>query len=393
MSESLLFGMVLTAIAVGYVLGRWDRKKRQQRVKDRLSKEYFIGLNYLLNEQTDEAIDIFIKALEINPDSHEAFETCIALGRLFCRRGEVQRAIQIHQSLLARPSLNRKQSLQVQLELARDYLSAGVLDRAESLFLEVVKSGHDLKYTALQALVEIYQQEKEWEEAINIADQLVSYDGQRYITLLAHFCCEQAELCIRRQDYSAAKQAIKRAMKYDKCCARAYLILGRLEFEQENYKEAIKVLQQIFHQDPDFISESVPLLIECDQKAKTLFGINGYLSKCLKEYPSISVVLALAQTIREKEGDKAAGKFIAEQLVQRPSLRGLNALIDLHIANTEGKAKKNLGLLRELTERLVENKPIYRCHHCGFAGKELHWLCPSCHQWGKVKPIRGIEGQ
>lgn len=376
-------------------MGRRDKRKKIRKSKERLSKEYFIGLNYLLNEQTNEAIDTFIKALETNPDSQETFDTCIALGRLFCKRGEVDRAIRVHQSLLARPSLTKKQSAVVQLELSRDYYSAGLLDRAEGLLKQLVEMHAVFPVEALELLLAIYQQEKEWFLAIEIVEKLLKNNVAGYSVLISHFYCELAEEQVAKSNVVNAKQYLKQALKYDKQCVRVSLILGKLEFKQGNLKESLKALQKIYNQDPAYISESVPLLndLYADQSGVVQKSVNSYLQKCLKDYPSVAIVLILAKDMENRQGAKEAGRFIAEQLARRPSLKGLNQLIDIHIGIAEGKSKKNLGLLRELTRKLSDGKPLYRCINCGFSGQELHWQCPSCQHWGEVKPIHGVEGQ
>ncbi|MDE1462292.1 lipopolysaccharide assembly protein LapB [Spartinivicinus poritis] len=395
MNDTVYLVGFFCAIAIGFWLGRRDKRKKVRKSKERLSKEYFIGLNYLLNEQTNEAIDTFIKALETNPDSQETFDTCIALGRLFCKRGEVDRAIRVHQSLLARPSLTKKQSLMVQLELSRDYYSAGLLDRSEGLLTQLVEVNAGFQVEALELLLAIYQQEKEWLLAIEIGKKLLKNNVVSYSNLVAHFYCELAEEQVAKSNTTEGREYLKQALKYNKQCVRASLVLGKLEYSQGNLKESLKALQKIYNQDPNYISESVPLLEELrlEQSGSVQKSVNSYLQKCLKDYPSVAIVLSLAKEIEMKQGAKDAGKFIAEQLARRPSLRGLNQLIDIHIGIAEGKSKKNLGLLRELTRKLSDGKPLYRCINCGFSGQELHWQCPSCQHWGEVKPIHGVEGQ
>ena len=391
MFDPLLLALVMVSIAVGFFLGyRQHKQYHRQFQNSSLNSEYFVGLNYLLNEQTDEAIESFISALEINSDT---VETYIVLGRLFRRRGELEKAIQVHQDLLARPSLTREQSLRVQLELAHNYIKAGLLDRGESLLEGMLKTPWSGADESVKLLLSVYEQEKEWQKAIEIIRQAQGVDTSQYNLQLAHYYCELAEMALDRHGVLAARKSLRLAFARDRNSVRATLILGRLECSLKNYRESIRVLKRIYQQNPVFISESIPLLERSCEVLSSSRELSVYLGKCLREYSSAAVVLASARLIARQQGEKEAGRFIAEQIVKRPSLKGLNALIDLNIENSEGRPRQNLVLLRELMGRLLATKPVYRCNHCGFEGKALHWCCPQCHDWGKTEPIMGIEGE
>lgn len=393
MDNWLLYLLILAAIAIGWWLGRRERKNQTTTDQQKLSRDYFQGLNYLLNEQPDRAISTFIQALEVNSDT---IETHLALGSLLRRRGEVDKAVSVHQNLLARPQLNRATSLYVQLELARDYLLAGLLDRAEKLLLDLIEESGEAREPGLKLLLEIYQQERDWERAIEVASKLPSKgsDGFEVKRSLAHLYCELSQVALEAGDYSLAKQQILRAFAHDNNCVRASLLRGRVEYQLGHMKDAIKALKKIRLQNGTFVPESLDLLIKCYQqgggKQKEL---RDYLHQCLHETPAISVVFTLAKSIRADQGDEAVARFISDHLKKNPTIRGLTQLIDLHIDNAHGIARENLAILRSFTEALVADKPVYQCEECGFAGKKLHWLCPSCKKWGSVIPIYGLEGE
>ncbi len=351
-------------------------------------QDYLTGLNYLLNEQPDKAVDIFIKMLEVDS---ETVETHLALGNLFRRRGEVDRAIRIHQNLIARPNLEKSQRVQAMLALGRDYMLAGVLDRAERLFLEVIDAGiyaaDSLKY-----LLDIYEQEKDWEKCISIAQKIEVTLGDSMRSVIAHYYCELA-----LEDYSVVNDEqrfryLKRALNVDKKCVRAVLIAGSWEAEEGNYKAAIRSYKKVKEQDPDYLSEAIPPLITCYQKIGQEAQLIQYLRSCLDEHPRISIVLVLSERLKHWQSEAVAADFVAEQLRVRPSIRGLKQLIELQISLSEGSAKEKLSLLKQLTEQLIKEKPVYRCGNCGFSGKVLHWQCPGCKLWNVVKPIHGLEG-
>jgi len=352
-------------------------------------KEYFVGLNYLLNEQPDKAVDVFIKLLEADSDT---VETHLALGSLFRRRGEADRAIRIHQNLIARPQLTPSQRMDALMALGRDYMSAGVLDRAERIFLEAAENRQPYQIAGLENLIDIYQQEKAWQRCIDTAKKLESITGKSMNKVVAHYYCECVEIAIEQNRYEDAYQLLKNALNADKDSVRASLLLGRLETDQKRYKNAIKAYKKVKLQDPDYLSEAVEPLMTCYQMLGNEEECIEYFQEVMREYPRVSILFILASHIRKKQSIEEALDFVADQLAKNPSVKGLNQLITWHLETTYGKVRSKLQMLYEITAKLVQNKPIYRCMQCGYAGKHLHWLCPSCKGWSTMKPIHGLEG-
>lgn len=396
MADSWLFIVIVLAIFIGWLLGR--RSASGGRSAGARPSQYYQGLNYLLNDQPDGALDSFIEGLEVNS---ETLETHIAVGNLMRKKGEVDRAIRIHQNLLSRPSLPRAHLHQAHLELARDYISAGLLDRAERLLKDLIAESADSRDVAMRHLLEIYQAEKEWQQAIDTAQKLVPRRfflkssqpaDDALMIALSHYCCEMAEQLLARNDYHQARSRLKQAINYDKNCVRASLLLADIEFRTGHYSHCLKALRKVRQQDPVFLPETAPLFKQCFNKMGREGAFQEEMQQHLQVYPSTSIVLAVAADLQGQEGDAAAAKFIGEALKRRPSLKGLAKLVNLHIANSNGQARENLTILQILLEQLVQDKPQYQCHHCGFSGKRLHWLCPSCKTWGQVKAIRGAEG-
>lgn len=390
MPDIALLGLILAAIVIGYFLGWRDQKRRRVDSFGQLSKDYFVGLNYLINEQTDEAIDVFIKALDINNDT---VDTYLALGNLFSKRGDVEKSIRIHQDLLARPSLTSTQSFQVQLALAHNYFSAGLLDRAEAILIDLGRQSHGLRDQALQQLMRVYEQEREWDKAAEVAERLRRTRGDYVGVILAHYYCELSEMALRQNDRVMARRLIRQAFARDKNSVRASLLLGQMEFDEGSYKEAIKVLQRISVQDISFIPLSLPLLEKAFEHTGSLRGLGSYLGRCLNERPGTAVIIAMTHLLIRESGESQAVNFLTTQLDRHPTLRGVNQLIDLR-RRFQGDLPDNiLSLIHRLTERIVELKPVFSCGRCGFSGKEMHWQCPRCHHWGSVRPIQGFEGE
>ncbi|MFT5481444.1 MAG: lipopolysaccharide biosynthesis regulator YciM [Halieaceae bacterium] len=399
MSDLALFLLIFSAVGTGWWLGRRTTAQTAG-VGDSidLPSKYYKGLNYLLDDQPDGAIDAFIEALEVNSDT---FETHIALGNLLRRKGEVDRAIRIHQNLLARPGVPARQLHQAHLELARDYISAGLLDRAEQLLQDLVRESSEQRAASLKYLLEIYQHQRDWEQAIEVAKELVPRktllakeqpEKCSVLVPLSHFCCELAELNVQTNDMPGARSQLKRALTYDKNCVRASLLLGQLELQTGHPELAVKALKRVRFQDAEFIPETVEPIHSCYSQLDDQTGLYQYLRDCMDIYPSATLMLRIAEDLRSHQGDEAAGSFISQELKSHPSLSGLAALIQLHVANASGAARDNLTLLQQLVDKLIANRPTYRCNHCGFAGKKLHWFCPGCKEWGSIKAIRGTEG-
>ncbi len=385
----LLWLLLPVAAASGWIMAKRSIQKAQLSRSRDFSSDYFQGLNFLLNEQPDKAIEVFIRMLEVDSDT---VETHLALGNLFRRRGEVDRAIRIHQNLIARPTLSKTQRSAALLELGQDYMRAGWLDRAESLFDELLENNlHTVP--ALRHLLDIYQQEKEWDKAITVARRLDNESGQPMKSMIAQFHCEQAEAALKKGDENLAGQILKRALGYDKRCVRASLMQGRMAMRANNCKAALKSFRQVEEQDIEFLPEILEQVRQCYTNLDSVEAFKEYLRTIIERYSGATPILMLADILASTQGDTVAAEFVTEQVRKRPSVRGLGRLIDLNLTNASGKGKEDLQILRDLVQQLLSNKPIYKCSHCGFAGKSLHWQCPGCKEWNTVKPIHGIEGE
>lgn len=389
--DYLLIIPLVIAIAIGWLLGRKDWKKKQlEQYKDSLQEEYFTGLTHLVDNDTDQAIESFARALSLNS---ETIPIRLALGALYRRRGEIQRAIEIHEQVLETADLSAVEYAQTQLALSRDYMSAGLLDRAEEMSLRVFDSGgHEQQEFAAALLVDIYQQEKEWDKALDIAKQ-IPHNPRISNKQLAHFYCELAELALKKQQYKEVRQFLKQALALDKDCVRANLLNADVEIEEKHWKQAIRFLKEVGEQDPAYISEAVSRLARCYRHLQASDDLIRYLDGSMENTPSTTSMLLIAEEIAAEQGDYASGAYITEQLKRRPSVKGFNRLIDMHLKYASESAKESLNVLRGLTGQLEQSKPRYSCGNCGFSGQTLHWQCPSCKHWGVVKPIQGLEGE
>lgn len=384
----LLFLLLPVAAVCGWYSGyRYQESKKDNKFYI-TPDDYFVGLNYLIDEQPDKAVDIFIKMLEVDTNT---IEVHLALGNLFRRRGEVDRAIRIHQNLIARPQLLRKQRLQALFELAQDYLSAGVLDRAERLFLELLATGGDV-IGSLKNLINIYQKQKDWQQAIVIAKKLAKLGNLEINSAIAHYYCELTEKALLDGYKQKAHNFLKEALNYDSNCARIHIILGNIFFADNDYQLAIKAFSKIHDQDVDYISEIIGPLADCYKKINLKDEFIAYLKENIAKNPRIYFVIAMADYIKENQGDFAAIEYISDHIQRAFSMRGLYYMLSLYVDQADLVNQNKLLILKDCIGKLLDNKPIYRCIHCGFASKKLYWQCPGCKCWNSVKPIHGPEG-
>lgn len=385
MPMEILLLLLLLVLAGAWWSGfRIGRHNGEQKGSSGLSNHYFQGLNFLLNEQPDKAIESFMKMLEVDS---ETVETHLALGNLFRRRGETDRAIRIHQNLIARPTLSPEERGRALYELGQDYMRAGILSRAENIFADLQKD-KQLGIAAMEALVEIYQQERDWEKAVEVLRKYQSSTGRSQNPVISQYYCELAEASLHKGALEKAARYLKQAFGTDRQCVRASLLEAELYHRQGNDRAAIKSLKRVEQQNPLYLSEAVRPMLESYRALGKLDEAIDYIGSLIRNHHDNVLALALVDVVREVMGDDKAVGFMAEQMRQQVSVGGLRKLIDLNLGTVQGQARENLLILRELTEKLMKNKPTYRCDQCGFEGKIIHWQCPTCKTWGSIRPIR-----
>ena len=361
---------------------------RRSSAQTELRNHYFRGVNYLLNEQPDKAIELFIRMLEVDS---ETVDTHLALGNLYRRRGEVDRAIRIHHNLIEGRSLGAEERSEALLELGQDYLSAGLLDRAEDVFQSLAEHPvHGVQ--ALRQLIDIYEQEQDWDQAIASAKRLEAATQGELGTVIAHYCCEKAEGLISEDDPENALAAVRRALDLHRGCVRARLLEGDLRRARGEHQLALDAYLDVERQDPNYLPEVLPSVRECFEALDRRDELWRYLRHLIDAYGSVAATLALADLIREKQGLDSAAEFVAGQLEQRVSIRGLDYLLDLELRKQGPRAPGHLELQRALTVALLDDRSLYQCGHCGFRAKSLHWRCPSCKHWNMIKPIQELNG-
>ncbi len=354
-----------------------------------INPDYFKGLNYVLNEQPDKAIEVFVKMLEVDS---ETVETHLALGNLFRRRGEVDRAIRIHQNLIARPNLSQEHRAQALLELGMDYMRSGLLDRAEGLFKQLVEMGMYDKQ-ASRNLLDIYQQEKDWDNAIIYAKRMEAVSGDKFDPIIAQYYCEIAHALIVEGKKDSARDNLRKALNMDPRCARASILEAELFQSEEKFKPALNAYKRIEKQDSDYITEVIEPMLECYRMQGQTQEAIKYLQETLNKHGGITPMLFLTELIIEQDGEEEGIRFLSKELRKRPTVKGVDRLLEYTMHTCDGEILDNLGTIKELTGKLLDKKAIYKCQQCGFDAKLLHWQCPGCKNWTTIKPIHGVEGE
>ena len=391
----LLFLLLPIAAAYGWYMGHRSAQKDREDFSNKLSRDYVTGVNFLLSNQTEKAVDLFLNMLqkqeaenEIESDSQ--FEAELTLGNLFRSRGEVDRALRIHQALDRSPNYTFEQKLLAKQQLAKDFMAVGFYDRAESLYITLVDEP-EFAGGALQQLAVIYQKTKEWKKAINVAEKLAKIAPKEDNIELAQYYCEYVQ-ALPNGHKENPQQILQQALKVAPGCVRASMMLADLNIAQQDYQSAVRILENVLNQNPNYIGEVLPQLKECYRQLDQLDNFELFLIRVTQEIRNSSVELALADLIAEKDGRSAAQGKVYQQLNHNPSMFLFHRFIEYQIDDAEeGRGKDSLVLLHKLVGERIKQGFDYRCVNCGYQSHKLMWCCPSCRQWEKVKPIRGIE--
>ncbi|HET7370108.1 MAG TPA: lipopolysaccharide assembly protein LapB [Gammaproteobacteria bacterium] len=385
-----LFVLVLAAMGVGWLLARWGQGSKLQNAIPFPRVEYFKGLNYLLDEQPDKAIEVFIRMVEVDS---ETVETHFALASLFRRRGEVDRAIRLHQNLIARPNLTRRDRNQALRELGEDYMRAGLLDRAESLFLELVDVRPHME-VALRHLVAIYEQQKDWDQAVAMRRKLEAATGDDQNAIVAHYFCEMAAACCDSGDWRGAQKLLKRAQAFDRDNVRVGMMFGKLALQTDEPQLAVRHYRRALESDILFATEVLPPLAETYRQLGQEEGLDPLARAMTANNATASAEFAVAAILHPELATPVMEQCVGEYVRTSPALRGLHDILGA-VMNHDGCPLSPDGdrmePLQQALRRLLTEGATYRCGQCGYAGTMLYWQCPSCRTWGSTTPFHDFS--
>lgn len=372
------------AAAGGWFMAMVDSRTAQRRGHTILPEAYFKGLNCLLNEETDQALKIFLEVVEVDD---QTVEMHLALGNLFRRQGEVERATRIHHHLVARADLKPELRLLALFELAQDYFKVGLFDRAEKLFLELAETE---KYAqpARRFLLQIYDQEREWRRALQIAKRLnKTIDSDLSITI-AHFYCELAEVAMAAGDYPQTEQVLQSAFRYDAKCVRAVILSGRLAALLGNHTNAIAIWRGLEYLAPTALGEVVGLIANSYRALNDRHSLKLFLEAAMAVNPDPRMIALLVELTDEESGVAAGQNRLVNLVRQYPSLDSVYQLMKSRTQSPmtpptgNRQQEQDYSLLAELLADVVESGRHYHCRQCGFQSHALHWQCPGCKTWG-----------
>lgn len=371
--------------AVGWFARGFESRGRGGTQQSATPQSMSRGLNLLLNEQPDKAIDAFIEVVKLDP---ETIELHYALGNLFRRRGEIDRAVRIHTHLLNRADLPASQRANALAELGQDYLKGGLLDRAEDAFTRLVDDRQH-RFVALRSLLRIYQMEREWAKAIDCARRLERDAGESHGVAIAHFCCELVDAAVARNDLDAAATHLAEAFAADRRSLRATLLAGDLAARRGEREESVRHWLRLNELAPDHL----PLVADRLSLAMDALGRRdealNLLRRSLLDSPSVDLLDVAFRRSADWEGSAAAETLLRDELKRHPSLLGFEKLLAIRSAAANGDAE--LDLLRNLIHSQTRRIARYRCGKCGFRAREFHWQCPGCTTWDSYPPRRVEE--
>lgn len=382
MQEILAVLLPIAAASGWYAAARHFRRTSLSQKHSYLPPDYYLRANYRLNDQAEKAFEAFV---DLSDPNAETVDLHLAFGRHFRGRGEVERAIRIHQSLLEQVDLQEEQKLQARFELGLDYMHAGIFGRAEEYFRHVMDVD-SYRVAARLEMLKLYQQEKDWVKAISVTRELSKLGKVKRGESVAQFYCELAEKARFAGRIAEAKEFLNQAYSDDQSCVRASLIKAQLEINEENYAAALKTLKLVESQDPAFISEVVTPVLKCCEFLQELEENERYLHYLYSAYGNTKAALVLCETMRTRHGVERAIDFMEDALARKPFFEGFNRLLALYAEQQPDGSGARFARLKTFSTCLSIKAAAYQCSQCGYGCTQLHWRCPSCQYWNTVKP-------
>jgi len=342
------------------------------------------GLDALIEGQSDAGVDALLTALDVGEDH---LETHLAIGALLRERGDTDKAIRLHQNMLARPALTQLDRGRVELELARDFIAGGRVERAAKVLAELDIEHKALRRTVLEVRLAVRVEQLDWSGAAEAADGLIALGDKGAGRVRAHAGCEMAEQALLEGDSTSARARLAEALSADPACVRATLALARIERDGQRWKEVVELLEGVPDQDDRFVLEALPMLVRAHQELGAERDLRARLEAWLTRSPSTPLAQELAELVASEAGAEEAERVLAETLAIAPSIRGLLLLLDRGEGSADAAA---FEALRAHCEALVADAPDYVCNACGAGSDVLEWRCSACGSWGTSGPAVGL---
>lgn len=366
----LLYLLLLAALAIGFLLGRKDKTPKPQAT---VIKDYYQGLNFLLGERPELGVDRFIQAMEVNNDS---IDVHLALASVLRRRGEVDKAIRLHQNLLASPLLSSTNKQLVEFELARDYHAAGLLDRAEGLLTDIVSRKDAQLKPAHSLLMDLYEQERDWQKALDLSRRL-SVTDVVLKARLSHFHCEMGSALLAKGEIRAATEAAKSAISMDASNPRGHWLAAEIDHHKKNYKSTLKRLAKVVELQSDLGAEVMTLYATASESLGVDNAYSDFLMSSLNRNPDPRLLVAMMD-FRKEHGLDPDLHEIVTYIEIAPGGQHLSLLLELLDAEDTAAQQR----IRKLLQKLSSSTTGQQCQNCGFYTHHHLWHCPTCKHWG-----------
>lgn len=374
----MIYLLLVVAIGCGWLLGRFQGRRS---ANQKISRETLPSIDFLLAENNDGALDRLLDVAEI---SDEAVELYLNLGRIFREKGQTEKSIQLHQNLFARTDLSEKSQLDVELELATDFLKAGLLDRAERLLIDLIQEEGHTRKQASRLLVQLYEEEREWLSILDLYKQSKLPDLPDISSRVAQAACEYADEIFKKGNYLESHQYLKLALKVNPLCARANVIFAEVAATQGEPREAIRCYLKALKQDSNAMLAVLPKMAECFLKLEDYHGLDKQLANHWQHNHAIEVLVERVKLLAEQGKQQQAIEILLTELFQYPSNQGFFALVEMVVNQKAVLNSSQLMSVYDILRRIVETESKYVCRSCGFKAKEHHWRCPSCKNWASV---------
>jgi lipopolysaccharide biosynthesis regulator YciM len=383
----IAWGLIIAALVAGILAGHYGWGRGWPRSRGTLHADYLTGLDYLVSEQPDRALDTFLKLMDADA---ETLETHFALGTLYRRRGEVERAIRIHRNLLARPALAAEHREQALLALAQDYLRAGLLDRAEGLFQQV-SAVPRLRVTALDALRGVYERQRDWAQALGAWRQMAAAGAAAPRIVAAHYCCELAAEALERSDREAVRAALRQARAEAGPFPRAAVIRAELAQREGDVALASRLLDWAIREAPLLLQEQLPRLLRLTGPAGRDAVLEALVARAAgRGFDDLKrlVFAALAADLAQAAPLRAS---IERVFAEDPTLAALSRAGGRRAPDQVAPDRATFERIALEIGTLLSHAENYRCNECGFTGRKFYWQCPGCHSWDSFEPYAIVK--
>ena len=374
--------MLPVFFAMGWFAARVDMRAVLKQAKT-VPTDFYAGVDALVDKNTDVAVRAFGDVLAKQENTQEAYELAVSMGKLYRNRGENDKAIALHQKLLDSPDLLGEKRQRVLYELGQDFQNAGLVDRAEHIF-QGLKEGN-AGTLAREVLLNIYQQDRDWQKAIEVAQEL-SHDAQTYQFEIAQFYCELAQTALFRSQFTEAQSNINHALNYNRKCTRANMLRGDVAMAEQRYQDAIDAYAAIEQQNHAYLSMVGEKLFDAyqalDQAEQGLNVLIGYI----RTFPQLDLIDVIYEKALVLRGEEAAAALTADLVRIQPDLRGAYRLLGMQLSTLDPTWRADADMMRGIVGRYARKALMYRCRHCHFKSQVFFWHCPACNKWETFTP-------